>query len=1228
MSLSLGIATAALTLAAQPLPDQLDILRGGDTTPQIQLLLDSSGSMASGAAPSVCSHYPMVQSNLRGSYQSGGIWYLSRTDQLKAALTGCRASDDGILDTWAERVAFSIREFGGSRTGLLAAFDPSLENLTQLESAVLGLPASGTTPLAPAYRRAAIYFDDFFNDGNTARCRQNYLVVMSDGVGNSSGPVDFDFVAGQPSIVVHDANYCFGNVTPGCPPEPYLDAAAGYLFADASGRPVDVLSAVEGTQPLRTYTIGFQAPTAADALLRAMASQGDGQAFTATSYEQLSAAFQQIISSIVARSRVAFGAGTVEADRFFSGSYLYVSVFRPTEDGHWIGTTKKLCVLSDAPSGCLFIRDGSGEGFTINLQPIDVWTGSNRVEADAGGSGQVMLEDIFGVADVTEAPPADALDQRTLLTWRSGTEGYVEVQPGSLEPRDTWTGEMCHHRSLLNALHGFSEEVRDCEGGDFAPVTFDRWPIGDTVNGGTVLLQYTPTCENGGDRCFAVTAANDGMLHFYDARTGRETSAVIPAELWRPNTIAHHRLRDRSDQPSIEATRRYYFDGTLALYHEDADADRIIEPDEEAYLIASLGRGGRAYYLFDVRSFSGVPTDADNAPRPLFADEATGFRELRDTWSVPWTGRMEVAPGQVRAVAVFASGHIPELDAPLSPFGGPAPPAPLASLDSEASPFDASCADVGIPSELCETPDPSTFCGELGLTGCAPGSCSACPLVDDQDCQDAGFSPPYCYDWPGLDLLPDTVGVWANYPLDFVAGPFRYDGPRPGLAYRVRFSRFDLQPGDFVAFYDASQREIGRLSGSMPSAASPWIYDRSFTMRLVTDGINDVPALGYAIGAVEVIRSPEPPPPTAEHHPSVYIVDLARWNTVEELPVPSGGSHPAKFSAPPIGSDARQAGALRVRITRVCSGAMGPDELCIDETTSPSTADLRWMVCPISAAPAVYTEGGLLSSIYVGDECGQIWAAKVSRSGEWSVRRLLRLNAPGPGGAVVSGGASKDYRKIFEQLEVVVSTCPGQRALGVYFGTGNIQRPAAEDALEDPAVSGHGGSIYGGGRNVVGVVWDTSVLPAGASLDDLLNVTTVEAIASSASPEARNGWYIELGPQERMLRAPLVFDGVAYFDVYRPTAPPSECISATGESRTLAMDNCTAAPLPMAGGMGSPDEARTVSRRPDSTIGGGFLVLTPAGEDPIISLGYEARGSTPLPRRTERRSVRLYLWRP
>ncbi len=1254
------LSTAALSVAIAGTvigyPDQIDILRGADTTPQINLVLDTSCSMGfTGAGEweiSNCSHYIATRSaNFINSQTISSVTYLTRIDQLKAALTGCHDAADGILDAWSQRVMFAVSQFGSdgftARTGLVTggAFDPNFANLSALETAVFSLPASGGTPMATAYHQAGLYFDSFFNNTNTEQCRQNYIVLMTDGVGNGD-PATFNHISGQTNLTVEDASTCFGNAgQPGCPAvgaEPnYLDQAAEYLFSDSGGDEVDALSNVTGTQPIRTYTISFSAPEPAQDLLTAMAGAGDGLDYTATNYDQLAGAFEEIITSIVARSNVNFNSSSVQNDGLFSGNYAYATTYRPNDEGFWFSTTKKYCIFPSSPTDedCWFAYDVDGETLLNNPQAEDIWTGDRFAEATSGGSGQVMFDQVYGVSnDAQSPPPASPLLRRNIYTWRPGGNDYVRVDGTNLTVDDTWSNSLCDHFSLLNKLHGYTHEVLDCSAGLYDPVQFDSWPQADTVNGSTLLLKYTDSCGTGGSNCYVVNVANDGMLHVFNAYNGVETSAYIPAQFWRPNRVAHHQLAQVMEQPTLEATRRCYFDGAVRLHHRDDNANGIIDAGETAQLIAALGRGGRGYIMWDVSSFNGSFNGTDNPPRPLFVDESTGFQHLRDTWSAPWIGDFRDPFGVKRPVAVFPTGHQPELDAPAAPFAALTAALAPATSDSEASPFSTSCAALGIPTEFCALPRPADICVAMGIP-CGSGACSPCNSANPAACVLSGHAPPYCYDWPGLSAalvaagLPQyTAFINAGSGFDIPIGPYSYSsGGRSGIAYRINFSNFDLQPNDYIAFYDSSGNEVGRISGSHPGAvSSPWIYDTAFRARLRTNGTNDAVAEGYTISGIDVIRTPAAPAAGSYSRPGIYVVDLDRWNggSAQTPPFTSPSSDVRLFSDVPAAGDDRQAGALLARITSLCDGTIGAQEQCIDQNTNANTTDLRYMVCPISAEPSVYTEGDVLRRIYVGDECGQIWSIESDASNAWSVRRLLQTNNSSAG-FPVAGRQSKDYRKIFTKLDIVLSTCPGARAVGVYFGTGNFQRPAMFDNMEDSTVTSLGAaSVFASQRDVMGVVWDTPALLPNAALADLGNVTQVDEITNPQAGVFRNGFFMELRRNEKIMRPPLVFDGVANFKTYRPTVAATECISAEGQSRVFSFDNCTAAAVVDTNNDGSRTRGeRMIDQIDDSDIGGGFMLLARRGGDAVVALPNEAPGLRTLPNKGNRRATRLLMWR-
>lgn len=1200
-ALLLVVASGAPTqVVGAAYPDQLDLLRGADTRAQIEMVLDTSGSMSWDSIPTSCADYYGRVLGLSGN----PAFPLNRMGMLKAVLTGCQTANDGVLDQWANRVFFAVREFSSGTSSIPAGggFSPTLNNLTALEAAVLGLTPGGGTPLARGFADAANHISNYFNDLNSVQCRQNFIVLMTDGDGNENTTHTLSIGAGNAAVTFQDDRL-------GAAPTPYTDMAARHIArSDSSWTTyVDSLPNVTGIQPIRTYTIGFGNTMAATSqtLMQNIATNGDGQYYPAVSYQQLNNAFTQIILSIVARTNVNFQAPTIQTDGLFSGNFVYASGFKPNDAGPWFGTTKKHCMMpaNATDTTCVLMDDGAGNLIT-NPSPVDIWTSTNVPDADIGGTGQMIWRNLFGgVTSVNSPVPANPLSRRRILTWRPGSAAYVPVDgTGAWTRADSFAPNDCEHFSLINRLHGYTYAVQDCAGGNFAPVALEKWPIADSVNGDTVLMKYSQACEGGGDSCWLASVSNDGMLHFFNARTGVESSAVIPGQLWGNNQVATHQLRDMMNQPNLNELRKFYFDGGMRLYHDDANANGYIDNGESAKLIAGLGRGGKSYVMWDVSSFNGVPSAANNPPQELMADQSTSFKHLRETWNPPWLGRYRHNDNTIYDVGVFASGHDRALDVPTANFGALIGGLPQPPADSHASPNVRGCpaffSQLGpagaAGSVLCNPPLPPIAC-----TPCNnPGGCIGLIM---------------CYDWPGwmgnaiafpFDSSagpPSVPGAAAGHDLLF--GPFSWsDAQHQAIGYQMVFNKLDLQAGDYIAFLDSQMNEVGRLTGSYPGTiAGPWIDDSSFHVRFKTDGLDSGPTTGFSLQRVNLVRTPLPGQTSGTWRPTIYMVDINKWNG-------PANAAAGKFPTRPAAGDTRQQTSVLLRITSDCEGLQGAGEVCLDAVGGggqPAQPDLAFMTCPISMEPSVLDEGGLAEGIYWGDECGQIFRATRDIAGVWSAKRLLHANNVQATNASVTG-ASKDFRKIFANLELVRSTCTGARSVGVYFGTGNMQRPAFFDNLQDPAVADFAGRQAPIVRDVLGVVWDNATLPVNASLDHLENVTYNVQVADPRANLARNGWIIET---DKVLRAPLVFDGSAYFRTYRVSTAATECVSATGSERTLIMDNCTARPTADGNGNGTVADS-SADRFVETTqldIGGEMSLYTPPDAPAMVLTG----GTTP-----------------
>lgn len=124
--------------------------------------------------------------------------------------------------------------------------------------------------------------------------------------------------------------------------------------------------------------------------------------------------------------------------------------------------------------------------------------------------------------------------------------------------------------------------------------------LGDIVNGAPVYVGKPPfSYADSGYSTFASTArdamiyvaANDGMLHAFDAATGEEKWAFIPSEVM-PSL---YKLADTS----YGTKHQYFVDGAPVM------GDIKVDGAWKTILVGGLNKGGKAYYALDITD----PTD-------------------------------------------------------------------------------------------------------------------------------------------------------------------------------------------------------------------------------------------------------------------------------------------------------------------------------------------------------------------------------------------------------------------------------------------------------------------------------------------------------------------------------------------------------------------------------------------------------------------------------------------
>jgi hypothetical protein len=1165
-TLTTSIVSLALAFAAQSggsggpvsvtdgtwggLPDSIDHLKGQLQNPQIALLLDGSSSMAGGVEATACTWY--------AKKYNGNNLNLNKGDWMKSALLGCKGGD-GILELWHPYVNFGIFGYGyktGQTTRLERSFFGSL--ISKQVGTEHVMEDGWNSPMTEGLFTVASSFNQYINSGNSHPCRPNLTIVIGDGEADGN-PQTFAMECQNPADV---------SEVPAS--EPWI--ASAYMAQNQ-----DFNCKVDGDQNIEVWTIGVgEDGTVNEDLMQKVAAAGGGEYLHARNHDELVDAIEFIINTWVKRARVEFTAVTVQSHGFFSDNFGYSSSFRMRAKGYWRGTLKKHCLLptlnadgsyDSADTACLFTAP-DGKTLTTNPSVEDLFTGTRDLNADVGGTGQKTLEQmgatIFDpelIATLEPPPVAPFYGHRRIFTWRPDDTGYTELHPDTWSADDSKTNG-CQRFKLINRLHGYKYDA-ECSSG--APTTFDAWPHADPLNGSSTILKYGE-CTVKGTRdgipgnCILVTGTNDGLLHFFDAATGEEKSAVIPGELWGVNNVANAALNEHVTQPTPIFSHVYGIDGQVRLFHHDRDGDDFIDAEETALLIVGLGRGGKAYYAIPVNVLQGgVVSTEYNPVFPLPATLGTAFEQLRDTWKAPWVGFGKV-DGALRQVAVFGSGHTWELDPPNSKYQLPA-----SGLESNL--------DVKTPATVA--------CLDLA------GVTTSCQSFYNAACAGTLASP--CYDKPGL--VQPYYGDLMGYD----------DGDRYGVAYRLYFSDFDLEASDFLAIEDSEGNEVGRYTGTQLNASySPWVYDTSFRLVLYTNA-KDSNNKGFKITNVDVVKKLKPGHRgPGNHYPTVYVVNLEKWN----------GAGPRAFVKN------AQNDSVLLRFEKTCTG--GTAGICVDETKSP---DLKHLLCPISSEVSIYTIGGVMESIYWGDECGQVWKAykRDIAGSNWAAKRLVNLNDI-DAATTTSPGLSKDYRRIYTKVDLVPTRCRSGRTVGVYFGTGDVQRPAARDSLENKTISN--------GRDVIGVVWDTGAT-GNLKLSNLTDVTNDLSLTNVTS-EAPNGWYIQLGEDEKMLRDPVVIRGTAYWKTYQPSQTVTEeCAGATGTDRIYSVNNCDGSPLGDTDGNGSIDGDDRVNWSGATDVGGGLLLVSPRDGDLVVSHGdISVAQNAGLNRgRGTRTPLKLLLWR-
>ncbi|MEZ5564665.1 MAG: PilC/PilY family type IV pilus protein [Gammaproteobacteria bacterium] len=518
-------------------------------------------------------------------------------------------------------------------------------NTNALKTSIAGLTATTWTPLGEALYEVTRYFrgmSSFYNSGVNYtspiryRCQKNFLIIITDGYPTkdthfpNNDPADVaDTTRSLPdwdglSPATTAAQYPnFPSGSDGFSPSGsstdegytlYLDDLAKFAYdIDMRTGPDDTGVSFDdpddAQQNLITYTVGF---AVANQMMADAAANGTGLYFQAGDEDELTAALQAALADIDARTSSAASVAT-NSTRLASDTFIYQARFSSSD---WGGQ------LLAYPIG------SAGEIATL----------------DVNGIPQLGTVSGWNAAKVVPVPAA-----RNIVTYDPGTGTGMDFQWASLTPaqqleldQDISGNNDGLGQKRLDYLRGVKSDespngaafrVRSSALGDIINSDptfvgeqnygFDMLPGGE----GSSYQTFRQSAAYKGRTPMVYVAANDGMLHGFDAKTGVEMLAFMP-------NVVYPELRFLTD-PSFNTNHRLINDGAPRAL------DAYLGGGWKTVLLGTLGGGGKGVYALDITDPDGFSasdvmwefTSANDSNMGVAIPQATIARMANGKWA-------------------------------------------------------------------------------------------------------------------------------------------------------------------------------------------------------------------------------------------------------------------------------------------------------------------------------------------------------------------------------------------------------------------------------------------------------------------------------------------------------------------------------------------------------------------------------------------------------------------
>ena len=395
------------------------------------------------------------------------------------------------------------------------------------------------------------------------------------------------------------------------------DDQAGVSFNDA-----DFLK-----QNLTTYTVGFSVD---NQMLRDAAERGSGEYYTANSAAQLNDVLSRTLQSIKERTSSAAAIAT-NSTRLDTDTLIYQAKFN---SGDWSGELIAYGINANGTVGDPRWRTG-----TSGLIPSPA---SRNIYTYTGSAGASFAWNNLATAQKTALSNNDA-DGAVVVDWLRGGSSGATLSAASngevLRSRTTVLGDIVNSDPVFVGAQSYG-------------YTVPNDPLITTEPADSYQAYVDAKAASGAVKTVMV-GANDGMLHGFNAETGRELFAYVPSSLYAARTTNPGATPGLRYLSKSTYSHKYYVDGSIGV-------GDVYSSSWKTYAVGGLGAGGRGVYALDITNPSGFSasnvlwekTAPDVAPASPAAD-GSDWNDLGHVYGPPVVARAQDGTW----VAIFSNGY-------------------------------------------------------------------------------------------------------------------------------------------------------------------------------------------------------------------------------------------------------------------------------------------------------------------------------------------------------------------------------------------------------------------------------------------------------------------------------------------------------------------------------------------------------------------------------------------